>query len=141
MTIRLDLNAETPIYQQLHDQLILGIADGRLRPGEPLPSVRQFGADLGINLHTVNKVYNLLRQEGFLTAHRQKGVVVSEPGTRLETAENRLQLEAELLPVIAQARCRGVPLEVLLAVVNRQYRSFDHDPPAPSPTEARKEGK
>lgn len=126
MTIRLDLNAEIPIYQQLRDQLLIGIADGRLRPGESLPSVRQLGADLGINLHTVNKVYNLLRQEGFLTTHRQRGVVVSEAESRLETAAYRQQLEASLLPILAEARCRDVPLEALVAIVTRQYRSFSH---------------
>ncbi len=141
MTIRIDLNADIPIYQQLRDQLILGIADGRLRPGEQLPSVRQFGADLGINLHTVNKVYNLLRQEGFLTAHRQRGVVVSDPRNRQETPAYRQQLESVLLPVVAQARCRGVPLEELVAVVSRQYGSFDHDPPTQAQSQAQPEGK
>lgn len=141
MTIRLDLNAETPIYQQLRDQLIVGIADGRLLPGESLPSVRQLGADLGINLHTVNKVYNLLRQEGFLSTHRQKGVVVSEAMSRRETDDNRRQLEASLLPILAEARCRDVPLEALVDIVTRQYRSFDRGHPAAAPAENPSKGR
>ena len=125
MIIQLDLNSETPLYQQLHDQLILGIASGGLKSGESLPSVRQLGSDLGINLHTVNKVYTMLRQEGFLSVHRQKGVVVNPP-EEYQAAPGYLTQVGDLLkPVIAEAYCRGIPLDSLLAIVTERYLQFD----------------
>ena len=125
MIIQLDLNSEMPLYQQLHDQLILGIASGGLKSGESLPSVRQLGSDLGINLHTVNKVYTMLRQEGFLSVHRQKGVVVNSP-EEYQAGPGYLNQVGDLLkPVIAEAFCRGIPLDALLSIVSDRYRQFD----------------
>lgn len=80
MFIELDLQSETPIYTQLVDQIVEGIASGALQPGDPLPSIRSLAEDLGINLHTVNKAYNLLKQEGLLQVHRKKGLSFSPTG-------------------------------------------------------------
>lgn len=66
MVIRIDQSDEAPIYLQIRDQIIEGIARGELSPGDSLPSVRQLAADLGINLHTVNKAYAVLRDEGYV---------------------------------------------------------------------------
>ncbi len=76
MFIELDLQSETPIYTQLVQQIIEGIARKQLLPGEPLPSVRSMAADLGINLHTVNKAYNILKQDGFVQINRKQGVII-----------------------------------------------------------------
>ena len=80
MFITLDLESDEPIYTQLKDQIIAGIARRELSPGEALPSVRSLAADLGINFHTVLKAYQQLKQEGFILIHRQKGVVVNPDG-------------------------------------------------------------
>ena len=48
-----------------------------LQPADPLPSVRSLASDLSINLHTVNKAYQALKQEGFLQVHRKKGIIVT----------------------------------------------------------------
>ena len=76
MLITVDLGAEVPLYQQIRDQVVRAIAFGRLAVGEALPSTRQLGADLGINFHTVNKAYDLLRAEGFVALTRKSGAVV-----------------------------------------------------------------
>lgn len=80
MIIQLDMQSELPIYSQLVYQIIEGIASGELQPGEALPSVRNLAADIGVNLHTVNKAYTLLKQDGYILVHRQKGVVVNPDG-------------------------------------------------------------
>ena len=116
MLLGLDFESEIPIYIQIKQQIIEGIATGKLKPGESLPSVRQFGADLGINLHTVNKAYNLLRQDGFIIIHRQKGVVVNPGDGPGVTQEYMDRLENDLKPMIAEAFCRGMPLEEFRAV-------------------------
>ncbi|KNY28330.1 GntR family transcriptional regulator [Pseudobacteroides cellulosolvens] len=111
MILKLDLQSETPIYIQLKMQIIEGIATGSLVPGEPLPSVRQLASDLGINLHTVNKAYTMLKQDGFIIIHRQKGVVVSSSEDLKVTDEYLSQLKSNIRPIITEAFCRGMTID------------------------------
>ncbi|MFC3452554.1 GntR family transcriptional regulator [Amycolatopsis speibonae] len=76
MLLTLDLDSEVPIYQQIRDRIVEAIADGGLAEGAALPSTRQLGADLGINFHTVNKAYDLLRTQGLIRINRKTGAVV-----------------------------------------------------------------
>ncbi len=64
LLIKMDFQSDVPIYQQLKNEIIIGIASGQLLQGESLPSVRQFASDIGVNLHTINKAYNQLKAEG-----------------------------------------------------------------------------
>ena len=79
MIIRIDQMSPTPIYQQLRDQVVAAIASGELAVGDALPPVRTLAADLGINLHTVNKAYALLRDDGYLMVRGRSGAFVAEP--------------------------------------------------------------
>lgn len=80
MLLAIDLQSDEPIYTQICNQIIEGMAKRELLPGDKLPSVRSLGADIGINFHTVNKAYQILKQEGFIQIHRQKGVVIHPDG-------------------------------------------------------------
>ena len=73
----IDFNSDEAIYMQLRNQIILGIATDQIQEGESLPSVRQMADHIGINMHTVNKAYSVLRQEGILKLDRRKGAVIS----------------------------------------------------------------
>jgi len=117
MIIKLDLQSEIPIYTQLMNQIIAGIARGELKPGETLPSVRSLASDIGINLHTVNKAYTLLKQEGFIQIHRKKGVVVNEylPGI---TEVYQAKLQEQIKPLVTEAICRGMDEEQLTGMVH-----------------------
>ena len=64
MIISINEMSEIPIYQQIRNQIVQGISDGRLSPGEQLPTVRGLAEEIGINSMTVNKAYSLLKQEG-----------------------------------------------------------------------------
>ena len=64
MILEVDFNSEEALYIQLRNQIIVGIATNRLKEGESLPSVRQLAESIGINMHTVNKAYTVLKQEG-----------------------------------------------------------------------------
>ena len=77
MVIEIDFQSDEALYTQLMNQIIMGIATSRLQEGDPLPSVRQLADTIGINMHTVNKAYSLLRQEGFVSIDRRKGAVLS----------------------------------------------------------------
>lgn len=117
MIIELDMQSDVPIYTQLANQIIEGIASGKLSLGEPLPSVRSLSSDIGVNLHTVNKAYTLLKQDGYIQVHRQKGVVVHPDGMPPVTEEFTSKQRNELKPIVAEAICRGMTKEELLQVV------------------------
>lgn len=106
MFIELKFDSEVPIYEQIKEQIKIGIAKGKLKPGERLPSVRQLAKDIGINLHTVNKAYQQLRDENFLLIHRQRGVVIHPDGPPKTDALHRDKLKEQLTPLIADAQCR-----------------------------------
>ena len=77
MFIEIDFNSDQAIYMQLRDQIIMGIASSRFQEGEMLPSVRQLADTIGINMHTVNKAYTVLKQEGYVKVDRRRGVMVA----------------------------------------------------------------
>ncbi|KAB5608791.1 GntR family transcriptional regulator [Bifidobacterium jacchi] len=79
MVIEIDQHSDVPIYEQLRRRIIAGIAHGELAPGARLPSVRALAVDLGVNLHTVNRAYALLRDDGYITMRRGSGASVAEP--------------------------------------------------------------
>ena len=119
MIIHIDTISALPIYEQLRNQIVLGIAGRRLAPGEGLPSVRRLAADLGINFHTVNKSYAMLCDEGYISMDRRKGAVVAQnQNIRDEFAEElseRLQLTA------AEAICHGLDEEEYLRMCKQAY--------------------
>ncbi|MDR9852598.1 GntR family transcriptional regulator [Paenibacillus sp. VCA1] len=126
MIIRLDMQSDFPIYTQLINQIIEGIASGSLQPGEDLPSVRNLAADIGVNLHTINKAYTLLKQEGYIQIHRQKGVVVNPDGMPPVTPEFVEKQAEQLRPLIAEAICRNMDKERLLEMVDSIYEDISH---------------
>ena len=77
MMISIDFNSDEAFYVQLRNQIIMGIATSEIQEGESLPSVRELADSVGINMHTVNKAYAILRQEGYLKLDRRRGAVVS----------------------------------------------------------------
>jgi DNA-binding transcriptional regulator YhcF (GntR family) len=108
--LTLELDGEIPLYQQLRDQVVEAIADGSLRTGDSLPRTRQLAADLGINMHTVNKAYDLLRQEGLVRLGRRTGAVVSrDASSGLPAADVVDGWEARARTLIAEALAKGIP--------------------------------
>ena len=77
MILKIDFDSEEALYVQLCNQIIRGIATEMLHEGDSLPSVRQLADEIGINMHTVNKAYAVLRQEGFLRLDRRRGAVIA----------------------------------------------------------------
>lgn len=75
MILQIDFNSDEAIYIQLRNQIIIGIATETIKEGDPLPSVRQMADNIGINMHTVNKAYSVLKQEGFVKLDRRKGEI------------------------------------------------------------------
>ena len=125
MLLEVDFNSDQAIYIQLRNQIIVGIACSDIQDGESLPSVRQLAQILGVNMHTVNKAYAILREEGYLKLDRRKGAVVSvdanEKAKQLEELEERLQI------LVAQAICKGVTREELYQLIGHVYGQLDRN--------------
>lgn len=102
------MNSETALYEQLYNCIIYGIATGQLSPEERMPTVRQLGVDLGINLHTVNKAYALLKQNGYLSAHRNKGAMVNESEFYPADKSYKENAKNKLMPIVAESYARGM---------------------------------
>src|SRR5690625_1573511 len=121
MFIELNFKSDVPIYEQLKNEIIIGIAKKKLSPGERLPSVRQLASDIGINLHTVNKAYKQLEEEGLLLIHRQRGVIVHPDGAPKADDDFIKLLKETLLPMIANAKNRGVTETEFLTIIKNLY--------------------
>ena len=105
MVIEIDFNSDEAIYVQLMNQIILGIATSRLQEGDTLPSVRQMADTIGINMHTVNKAYTLLKQEGFVSIDRRRGAVVAIDVDKIKALE---EMKQNLVVALAKGCCKEV---------------------------------
>lgn len=124
MLIEIDFGSDIPIYEQLKRQIIQGIAKGQLKQGESLPSVRQMAEDIGINLHTVNKAYNELKQEGYLNIDRRKGAMVNFnfPEITDDFIEN---IKEELNYLIAKSHLRDIEEKKFLEFCSSIFKSYN----------------
>ncbi|MCL2818865.1 MAG: GntR family transcriptional regulator [Actinomycetia bacterium] len=119
MIISIDARSSVPIYQQLKTALIAGILSGQIKEGERLASVRDLGSDLGINLHTVRKVYGILADEGYIELTRNQGAVVGKP-PKLDK-EGMAQFEKVLLPIVIELRARDIDKEQYHQMMDRLW--------------------
>ena len=106
MLLRIKPESDIPIYLQVRDQIVAGVAAGELRPGDQLPSVRELARDIGVNYHTVNKAYTLLRDEGYVNVYGRRGVVIAEPPEADEAFIR--DVEEKLLKLMAEAKSKGM---------------------------------
>lgn len=102
MIITIDQTSPDALYLQIRQQIIAAIARGELKPGDSLPSLRSLAQDLGINLHTVNKAYALLCDEGYLLMRGRSGAFVADPPSqsmpmRAQMIEERIQKSLQQL--------------------------------------------
>lgn len=121
MFIEIDFNSDEAIYIQLCNQIIMGIATEQLKVGDPLPSVRQLADTIGINMHTVNKAYSVLRQEGFLTIDRRRGAMISIAGDKMRALE---EMKRELVVVLARGCCKNISKEEVHALIDEIYEEY-----------------
>ena len=99
MIVEIDFNSDEALYIQLRNQIIIGIATERIREGDSLPSVRQLADHIGINMHTVNKAYSVLKQEGFVRLDRRRGAVISLDADKMRMLK---EMEREMSVLLAR---------------------------------------
>ncbi len=119
MVIAINEYSDIPIYIQIRNQIVLGISDGRLAPGEQLPTVRGLAEEMGINSMTVNKAYQMLKQEGYIYTDRRNGAKVRE---RLEFSKELPTDSKEMLQrVISEAKVRGMSKEEFYEICEKYF--------------------
>ena len=120
--IKIDFQSDEALYIQLRNQTILGIATSTLREGDVLPSVRQLAEDIGINMHTVNKAYSVLRQEGFVTIDRRRGAIVSLDVDKLQALD---EMQKNLRVLLAKGRCKNITRQEIHDMVDEIFDGYD----------------
>jgi DNA-binding transcriptional regulator YhcF (GntR family) len=121
MLIQIDFNSDEAIYVQLCNQIIMGIATSQFREGEQLPSVRQLADTIGINMHTVNKAYAILQQEGFVKIDRRRGAVIAIDLNKLAALQEAHDM---LSVVLARAMCKGVSKNEIHELIDEIYDDY-----------------
>jgi len=123
MVIEIDYNSSEAIYTQLMNQIILGIATSQLQEGDSLPSVRQLADSIGINMHTVNKAYSILRQEGYITIDRRRGAVIM-----LEVDKQRAlaELKQNLRIALARSTCNTISREEVHQLIDEIFDNYEY---------------
>ena len=122
MLIEIDFNSDEAIYVQLQNQIIMGIAMNLIQEGDSLPSVRQLANTVGINMHTVNKAYSILRQEGFIQLDRRKGAVIA---IDMDKARELLDMREQLRVLLARGRCKNISKEEVYALIEEIYDEYE----------------
>ena len=121
MYIEIDFNSDEAIYMQLRNQIIMGIATSAIQEGDTLPSVRQLAQTVGINMHTVNKAYAVLRQEGFVQLDRRKGAVIAIDVDKLKAVA---EMKEQLRIVLAQGCCKNISKGEVHELVDEIFEEY-----------------
>lgn len=121
MMIEIDFNSDEALYLQIRNQIIVGIATSQFCEGDYLPSVRQLADSIGINMHTVNKAYTVLRQEGFVKVDRRKGAVIAIDVDRINTLE---EIKKELQVILAKSSCKNISKADVYELIDEIYEDY-----------------
>jgi len=120
--LKIDFNSDEALYIQLRNQIVIGIATSQIEIGTTLPSVRVLADNIGINMHTVNKAYAVLKQEGFVKLDRRKGAVVAIDYDKC-IAKNQLMQTLEI--VLAEAMCKDIGRNEVHDIVDKIYTIYE----------------
>lgn len=124
MILRIDFDSETPIYLQIRNQVIEGIAKSEIEIGEELPSVRALAEDIGVNMHTVNKAYNILKDDGYIKIDRRKGAIVSL-NLNQSAGKFKDELDENLYLYMAECFNRNIDKEEVKKYIDKVFADFN----------------
>jgi GntR family transcriptional regulator len=131
MILTVDVTSDVPIYQQLRDRVIEAIAAGQLSAGDSLPATRTLAADFGINFHTVNKAYDVLRRQGVVRLARKTGAVVTrDPDAGPPAPGFADDWTARARTLLAEAVANGMPADEVLDRCGALLTTFTEGDPS-----------
>lgn len=122
MIIEIDFNSGEALYLQLRNQIILGIATAQFHEGDSLPSVRQLADTIGINMHTVNKAYTVLKQEGYVKVDRRRGAIIALDIDRIHAMD---EVRRELKVLLAKSSCKNISREEIHELIDEIYDDYN----------------
>src|SRR5262249_1662699 len=114
----LDMASGVPVYRQIMDQVLGGIAAGALKPGDQLPTVRQLAADLAVNPNTVVRAYRELEFRGVLDTQHGTGTFITQRKVKRNDVDRQRQLNQLVADFVARAGAAGFTLDELLEQLN-----------------------
>lgn len=122
MLIEIDFNSDEAIYIQLRNQIIMGIATSTIQEGDSLPSVRQLADTVGVNMHTVNKAYSVLKQEGFIRLDRRRGAVIALDIDKMKAIG---EMRQQLTILLAKGCCKNISREEVHNLVDEIFDVYE----------------
>ena len=122
MILEIDFNSDEAIYIQLCNQIIMGIAPSVIHEGDSLPSVRQLADTVGVNMHTVNKAYNVLKREGYISLDKRRGAVIALDVDKLEQLE---EMRRQLRIVLARGCCKNISRSEVHELVDEIFDDYE----------------
>jgi len=123
LILKIDFDSDIPIYVQIKNQVVEGIARGELEECEELPSVRGLADDIGVNMHTVNKAYSLLKDDGYIKIDRRKGAFISL-SLKSSNEEFKENLNYQLEYYMAECFNRGISKEDIKSYIDAIFSGF-----------------
>lgn len=123
MILKLDMTSNIPIYVQIRNEIVMGIGRGELERGQGLPTVRQLAQDIGINMMTVNKAYNILKAEGFIEIDRRHGAKVNPCLDKSGEFKEKVHHELEL--IIAESSLKGMEYSEFMNLCENIYKNMN----------------
>ena len=121
MYIEIDFNSDEALYMQLRNQIIMGIATEQFREGDSLPSVRALADMIGINMHTVNKAYAVLSDEGFVKVDRRRGAVIAIDEDKLQALSD---MQDALQVLLTRGLVKNITRDEVHALVDQFYDKY-----------------
>ncbi len=122
MIIEVDFNSDEAIYIQLCNQIIMGIATSVIHEGDSLPSVRRLADTIGVNMHTVNKAYSVLKREGYISLDKRRGAVIS---LDIEKLEELQVMKRQLQIVLARGCCKNISRQEVHELVDEIFDDYE----------------
>lgn len=118
MILKFDFESSEPLYMQIRNQIVVGIGEGRLKPGEKLPTIRALAEESGINMMTVSKAYQMLKQEGFIVTDRRSGAIVRRRENTAGVSESTIKA---LRISFSELRAAGLKKEEIIDLCRKVY--------------------
>ena len=122
MIIEVDFNSDEAIYIQLCNQIIMGIATSVIHEGDSLPSVRRLADTIGVNMHTVNKAYSVLKREGYISLDKRRGAVISLDIDKLEELQ---VMKRQLQIVLPRGCCKNISRQEVHELVDEIFDDYE----------------
>ena len=123
MTLFISAQSDDAIYSQIENQIKNQILEGELAPGSPLPSMRVLAKDLRVSVITVQKAYENLSREGYITTGVGRGTFVSDIKASVLKEKNLVLVEEAVIDVAVKAKRGGIEKEEVIALFKKHFES------------------